>query len=201
MPNKSYIRDIPTGSHQPAQDYANMATNTNSADDIWNVDHYGFNLNNGGYHLKSTYVAQGSDAASVAGQIVEYSKTAAGNSELYLVRDGGTPFQFTKGSPVAPNTVVSGVFTFISYQTFLPGGLLMKGGTITRSSGGSSSSVLFTTLGLTAFTTINSLVSSTYTTAANTTSGGYGAYNASATGFSFVFQGTTTTLSWTAIGV
>ena len=50
MTNFVYNRGIPNGPNNPSNDQPKMQINTNSSEDIWDVDHFGFNNNQGGYH-------------------------------------------------------------------------------------------------------------------------------------------------------
>lgn len=50
MPNFTYTPNIPAASHNPSVDQPDMQINTNSTDQLIEVDHYSFNDNNGGYH-------------------------------------------------------------------------------------------------------------------------------------------------------
>ncbi len=70
MPLFSYNRDIPDGPNNPSVDQPKMKINTNSTDDLIDVDHFSFDESNGGYHrqvtvaTKNTPVAQ-TDPSSV----------------------------------------------------------------------------------------------------------------------------------------
>lgn len=145
MPDFTYNTNIPLGSDNPSNSAPQFFTNFNSTDGIVNVDLIGFNTSDGtgGFHQKSTYVAQGSDPGSASGQLVEYSKTSSGSTELFFQRDAvATPIQLTLGTIVnAPNG-----------QTFLPGGLLLKwGNKFPTSATGSSIPVVYASVGLTNF--------------------------------------------------
>lgn len=121
MPNYTYINSIPAGSDIPSQSQPDLQTNCQSVNSLLNVDLYTFNDNNGGYHRKSTYVVQGSNPGSAAAQVVEFSKTSSGSSELFIQRDGvATAIQLTRGTPSAA----------ANGYTFLPGGLLIQWGSV-----------------------------------------------------------------------
>ena len=104
MPNYTYTRERPAGQVSPAAQRATLQTNNDSNDSIWNVDHYGFNDNDGGYHQKSTYVVQTSDPAPVASSVEVYSKNlttgALTQPELYALHPTGSPVLMTRGLPV-----------------------------------------------------------------------------------------------------
>lgn len=55
MSNLTYTLGVPVGNLTPAQNRPNMTINNDSNASIWNVDHYGFNNNQGGQHQKVTF--------------------------------------------------------------------------------------------------------------------------------------------------
>lgn len=117
----NYNSTIPAASHSPASDQPIMQSNAQAISDIINVDHYTFEQSNlDGWHRKSTYIAAG-DASSSSGQIVQYAKTSSGSSEIFVVRDGGSPIQMTRGNVSAAT----------SGHSFLPGGILIQWGSVT----------------------------------------------------------------------
>jgi hypothetical protein len=121
MPNYTYNQDIPDGPNNPSTDQPNMKTNTNSIYDLLGgdstVDMIGFGDSNGGWHRKITYVNQGSNPGSSAGQYVVYSKQSGGESELFAQKDAtSTPIQLTKKVPLAST----------SGYSYLPGGILIQ---------------------------------------------------------------------------
>lgn len=126
MPNFTYINSIPAGSDIPANSQPDLQTNCASVNSILggnsSVDLIGFNTADGGWHRHTTYVVQGSDPGSAAAQVVEYSKTSAGSSELFLQRDNvASVIQLTRG----------GVLASANGYTFLPGGMLLQWGSLT----------------------------------------------------------------------
>lgn len=104
MPNFTYTRDIPAGNLTPAQNRPNMEINTNSSDSIWDVDHYGFNDNNGGTHQKITFPLNISDPgagpftpliftkndAFTIPQLFYYTGTSAQSSTQYVAAASGS---------------------------------------------------------------------------------------------------------------
>lgn len=70
MPNFTYSRENPDGNLTPAQNRPDMTINTNSADSIWTIDHYGFNNNNGGLHQKITFPLNITLPVPIEGQFV-----------------------------------------------------------------------------------------------------------------------------------
>lgn len=79
MPNFNYIFDIPFSSHNPSSDQPNMLTNNNNNKLIWEVDHFGFGNNNGGYHQQ---VHLKNESAPGLGSVdsVLYANSATGQS-------------------------------------------------------------------------------------------------------------------------
>lgn len=129
MPNFTYSRNFPDGNLTPASQRSTLTTNTNSVDSILDVDLIGFNDNDGGFHQKSTYVVQLSDPGSAAGQIVEYSKSSGGSSELFIQRDNvATAIQLTKGTV---NITGDATTPPAKGHSFLPGGLIIQWGSVT----------------------------------------------------------------------
>ena len=67
----SYNIGVPFSTDNPSVDQPEMLLNTVSLHDIWDVDHIGFNENNGGSHLQTTFFQEvipikPSDVSSVA---------------------------------------------------------------------------------------------------------------------------------------
>ena len=60
MPAFTYTRDIPDPDNDPSVDQPGLTVNTNSSDDIWDVDHYGFNDPDGGLHRYVRFTTQSS---------------------------------------------------------------------------------------------------------------------------------------------
>jgi hypothetical protein len=121
MPSYTYNENIPNGPNNPSTDQPDMYTNTNSIFELLGgdatVDMIGFGDSNGGWHRKVTYVNQGSNPGSSAGQYVVYSKMTAGQSELFAQKDAtSSPIQLTNQ---VPNAASSGF-------SYLPGGMLIQ---------------------------------------------------------------------------
>lgn len=91
MPSISYNRDIPAALNNPSVDQPNMLTNTNSNDDIWDVDHYGFNTANGGWHAQATFPANNVPAAQTDPASVLYTNTGTDTtkSEAFFRNQNG----------------------------------------------------------------------------------------------------------------
>jgi len=85
MPLISYTRDIPDAPSDPSVDQPIMKINTNSTDDIINVDHYSFNQNEGGDHKQVTFANKNVPAAQTDPVSVLYtdSGTASSVADLF----------------------------------------------------------------------------------------------------------------------
>lgn len=59
MTNFDYNTNIPFATNNPSSDQPKMQVNTNSTANLINVDHVGFQKNNGGYHTNIHEVPQG----------------------------------------------------------------------------------------------------------------------------------------------
>jgi hypothetical protein len=88
MPNVTYNLGIPDENNNPSVDQPDMKINTDAVDEILLVDHYGFNLDNGGFHKKVTIPLRNIPAAPVGPTELSYIYTDAGTdtgqSEAYF---------------------------------------------------------------------------------------------------------------------
>lgn len=97
MSTFTYNRDIPFADNDPSDDQPLMQTNTNSTDDIIDVDHYSFETSNlDGWHRQCTFPAQNVAAAQVDPASTLYTNadasSASTNSNLwYRNADGIFP--------------------------------------------------------------------------------------------------------------
>lgn len=144
-----YTRDIPDGPHNPSTDQPDLKLNTNNTDDIFNEDHFSFNVNNGGLHKHTRMpLSNGAPGSIPAGLIANsgtlYTKTVtstAGNTEtglFYTPDNSGNEYQMTRtitsgftlfGKNLPYGTPPAGV-TQTGGWTFLPGGLIFQYGYI-----------------------------------------------------------------------
>lgn len=74
MTTFTYSRDLPESNNNPSVDQPDMKINTNSIDDLINVDHNSFGVANGGYHKVIHEITQGADPVTIAGINQVYSK-------------------------------------------------------------------------------------------------------------------------------
>src|SRR4030095_2247930 len=80
MPNNfSYTLNIPDAPNNPSVDQPNMKVNTNSIDDLLDVDHVSFNDNNGGIHRQVRMRNQGAPGLG-DGEGCLYADQVNGNS-------------------------------------------------------------------------------------------------------------------------
>jgi len=220
MPNFTYNRDIPDAPNNPSNDQPPMKVNTNSIDNLINEDHYAFNDNNGGLHKRVRLIdLLAIPGALAAGMGTLYTKLATSSgvsteSNIFFTPDNsGNEYQLTR--PITGNfasfsalgafgTVTAG-YTRTAGWTFLPGGMLMQYGNVTRAAGISPSTIAVTFP--LAFSTSNIVVSIT----AISKIGGTGSTDTaslqsgtlSSTGFTCNFTSSTSAyvgFTWTAIG-
>lgn len=132
MPNFAYNRGLPNGPDNPSNDQPGMQINTNSSEDIWDVDHFGFNDNQGGYHDIIHQPPVLVDPTPIAGIQQIYVKNSTVNTvtdtQLFSITGLGVISQLT-GSSSTTN----------GYQRI--GGVTIQWGTVANP--GSSGSVSF----------------------------------------------------------
>lgn len=199
-----YNRDIPDGPHNPSTDQPDMKENTNSIDDLLQVDHYSFEDPNGGWHQQVTLpilavIPPGRPASS--GTL--YTKTG---SQLYYTPDAsGFEVQMTRAIVASSGTFANNTNyatnangTFNGGWTFLPGGLLLQYGTITTPKDGSTGTATFPI----AFTGIPfSITTSIGRTPFSSSAQFFYVGALSSTGFTFSNTTNTNTIYWMAIGI
>lgn len=145
----SYTRDIPFSSHNPSTDQPDMLVNTNSTDDLIDVDHYSFNESNGGKHRQVQMPALVAIPAGLTnGEGTLYTKTASAVSQLFYSPDNsGNQYQLTR--TISASSALFGLSTnnyngvgaaYSGGWTFLPGGLLFQYGIYNAGGGGLGSS-------------------------------------------------------------
>jgi|TARA_R110000868_G_scaffold11599_2_gene56661 hypothetical protein len=120
MPNYTYITNIPASSNNPSADQPNMQINTNSIDDIIEVDHFSFNDNLGGYHKQVNLVNSVANPGTPAGVgSVLFSKS----NDWYFQNAslGLNAIQMTNAAYFPIQAINGG-------RTFLPGGMIMQWG-------------------------------------------------------------------------
>jgi hypothetical protein len=138
MTDFNYFTGIPNPSNNPSTDAPNMQTNTNSAAGIWDVDHYGFQDNNGGKHdIIHIPLPQAVTPATGALEWAEYTRSlAAGSVETFWKR----PNTIAGAPDIQMTTNIAISTAFQNGQTFLPGGIIVKWGTFSGFTSDSSQS-------------------------------------------------------------
>lgn len=148
MSNFPYYRNIPAGPNNPSFDRPKMTVNTNSTDDLLNIDHFSFGVNLGGDHKQVTLpLSNGGTGSIPAGRIPNtgtlYTKTATSTgvlteSNLFYTPDASTnEYQLTKtitaSYPLFGTKTVyqtTAIFNADGGWTFLPGGILLQYGSV-----------------------------------------------------------------------
>lgn len=142
-----YIRDTPLATNKPSVDQPDMKDNTNNIDNFLSVDHFGFNVSNGGTHqqcqLYNVIGGNGIIPSGLQGGGFEtiYSSETNGPAglagELWFVRGAnmtgiqltgpGTPMLLTRNyTPQSGGGPVGNIFG--AGATFFAGGLLYQFG-------------------------------------------------------------------------
>lgn len=207
MPFITYNRDIPDTPNNPSNDQPDMQVNTNSTDDLINVEHYSFNQNEGGKHK---YIRMPDDVnpggVTGASELLLYNGLDAVHNFFFVPPNTAVPggaIQLTRNeAPVAANNGYS----------WMPGGILVQWGRNTAVSGGSFASgaafgtITFAALNI-AFTTSCFTVFTIpfYTVAQPNGAGSVNVDNASLSSTSFNWRfnsnsGSYTGFYWVAIG-
>ena len=142
MPLFSYNRDIPDAPNSPSADQPLMKTNTNSIDDLIDVDHYSFDEANGGLHRQVRLVNETIPSVS-ANQVGIYSKVQT-QSQIFATSDtGAKEYQLTRfrdADFATFGTYTNAGSTDVNYDqkggwTFLPGRILFQYATVISNRG------------------------------------------------------------------
>jgi hypothetical protein len=187
-----YTSGIPLDTSDPSQIQPSLLQNTNSTEQILNVDLVGFNQNFSGYHKKSSYISQSADPTVDVQQLVQFVKQVNSLSELFIKRDAvaNSAIQMTSG---LANTGSNN-----SGQSFLPGGFQVKWGVAPGiPARGQGNYTYAGTFGLTDFPNATLII-----LASPLGGGGYtNTFNQGATGFG-IFSSASSSISacWLAIG-
>jgi len=133
-----YNRDIPNAPNNPSNDQPLMQINTNSIDDLINIDHFSFENDDGGLHkqVRMPIISGGAKPSGIANEILLYPKTISSQSELFLARDTNafetqmTVAKFGNGTTDIPFTATQAVIGAIPgsvtyYVSYLPGGYIL----------------------------------------------------------------------------
>lgn len=132
MPQFDYSKNIPFATNNPSVDQPKMLRNTNSTEELIDVDHYSFNNKYGGTHkfvqLRNTDPGNGVIPAGLQGNGWEtlYSSVKAGLGELWYVQGNvATGVQLT--GPFVPQALQQG-------YAFISGGMLLQWGRVSSTS-------------------------------------------------------------------
>ncbi len=117
MPNFTYNRDIPDAPNNPSVDQPPMKVNTNSTDDLINIDHFSFNDNNGGLHKQVTMINQTAPGFPNGGNGLLFAGVNSANSWPH--------WQNALGTVVMVNGIPSAAS---AGYTYLPGGIILQWG-------------------------------------------------------------------------
>ncbi len=120
----TYNLNIPAANNNPSADQPNMKTNTNSINSIINVDHFTFAAGNAGSHKQVTLTNEAAPGFS-GGNGVLYANLATGQSWPFWQNALGS---FQMSGPITA--------TANNGTAFLPGGIILKWGTISSIVGG-----------------------------------------------------------------
>lgn len=140
-----FLPNIPQPNDNLDFSQGQLLTNNQGLDTVFGVDHTLFSdaTSDKGFHRKVTFPVVAAPG-STALHLVEYVKTIAGNSELFLQRDGvATEIQLTSGTAGQGSSNQN-------WQSFVPGGLQMKVGI---ASGNTTIPVTYAGVGLANFPT------------------------------------------------
>lgn len=108
MTNFSYNIAVPATNNDPSVDQPDMLINTANGALIWDVDHVGFNTNNGGTHLQTTFISKNPAGAQTDPSSVLYTGngTASTKADLFFRNQNGI---------FRPNMIkAAGVFTTVA---------------------------------------------------------------------------------------
>jgi len=123
MTNFSYDNTVPATNNSPTADQPNMLTNTQSGKSIWEEDHVGFGVSNGGTHLKNTFYTQQTPSIGSALSIVypgarpaAYANATGGSdTNTYTLNALGTlPASIVKAGGTFSTTTTVGAISFES---------------------------------------------------------------------------------------
>ena len=124
----TYQPNIPLATDFISVSQQDINNNFTSLGTAFDTNHVDFNASGAGKHKFVELPNQSGNPAGAATEITLYSKQAAGSSELFMRRDAGSVIQMSVG---VPNAASSGT-------TFLPGGIIMKWGSVVGSPSGNT---------------------------------------------------------------
>lgn len=119
MTNFQYTPTIPDGPNNPSVDQPGMKINAQSINDILAIDHVTFNADNGGTHKQVVFSSNNVPSLPATFPTL-FTNTVSGLPQIF----------FYSGSEAQSSNQYSSASNF---STFLLGGLILKGGSITLS--------------------------------------------------------------------
>jgi len=105
MTTYSFDDTIPDAANNPSQDQPLMKINNQSTAALIDVDHFGFNVANGGYHDVIHQPPQGADPAPINGVGQTFTKTIGGDQQLFFESGNGVVSQLTASQNITRGTV------------------------------------------------------------------------------------------------
>lgn len=115
MTTYSFDDSIPDAANNPSQDQPLMKINNQSTAALIDVDHYGFNVANGGYHDVIHQPPVVANPAAILGIGQTFTKTVSGDQQLFYKSGNGVVSQLTANQSVIRGTIgITG-----SYQTLI----------------------------------------------------------------------------------
>lgn len=115
------VRNIPDGPNNPSVDQPKMKLNNNSFIDLIDVDHYGYNQANGGYHEIIHQPPEVSDPIAIPGIGQTYTKTLNGDEQLFYESGLGVVNQLSGIYKSGTGSLPGGVSnTFVTILSSLP---------------------------------------------------------------------------------
>lgn len=116
MSSFTFYNNIPAAANNPSVDQPKMLVNNQSENSIWDVDHVGFNTSGGGRHTQVTFNSNEVPVPPTSPPVL-FSNDVNAIPQLFWY--SGSAAQSADQYDQAAN-----------FSTFLLGGLILKGGTI-----------------------------------------------------------------------
>ncbi len=135
--NLTFNTGVPAAANNPSNDQGPMKVNNVSNAAIWDIDHAGFNNNNGGYHTVIHMLPNAAPAATpTIGQLISNvgNDGYATDTSLFFQTGGAKLLQLTRN--IQPLIAANG-------YTFIPGAPILQWGTSTSNVGSPNAAVIF----------------------------------------------------------
>lgn len=128
MPNYTYTTGIPAGNLTPGQQRSDLQTNNDSAASIWEVDHFGFGVNDGGYHDKVTFPYGTTPTPTASGPL--------GVLYAFLDASSASQLKFVNKTTTVQLTGITLTNSGSNYGLTTPWGLIINFGSADATTGG-----------------------------------------------------------------